>query len=845
MPESVVICEKAGQVKAIRAAVGSKFGVILPARGHILTLKEPDEVREDWKTWTAELLWPGQFYPKKPSPDTRDLLAAIRNAADGAKRIIIATDCDREGQLIGGEIVDYLRFSGKVYRAMYNAEDPKTIREAFEAMKPNEHYHGLYMAGQAREQADQITNLSLTRAATVTLRPPGAKGAIGIGRVKTPVLGIVCKRELEINNFKPQNMFEVDADTSVEDGRFILTCNKLPGSLMKEQEVDVEDEEDELQDGEEALAEADNMKGKILDERLARGLKEAALGHSGPISAKFEKKRQGPPKLFDLSAMQAACSAKFGWSGDHTLDVAQSLYAAPYHILSYPRAEAQHVPENNIPDVPTIVGALMQTGNFGRHSDLVAKPQVRRGKTGHFCDKALEGMSHYAIIPNVNSADTFSTVFPRLNADQKNLFNLVSRQYLAALAPDFEYRQTTVEMDVPWKGHNWSFRNSGRVPLVLGWKEILGGGGQGQENDFPQMKNGEAAKIDDAKIRTVTTKPPARYTEGSLIKVMKESWRLVDDPEKRARLKEAKGIGTSATRGDVIKGLFLQGQIARKGKQVMPTSGGLQLYDVLMRACPNVVDPARTAAWEMLFDYVEKGKLTAEDAVKKILSSTQKEINNIKGSDVQIDIGKTSKPTPKMIAAAKRIAERKGIKLPAGTVSNSATCRTFLEKHLGNRPKNADGTDAPFPPSEKQMEMAQGLADRMGSNIPEDALKSSKELSGWIDQAMKKAPPRAPSEKQLAFAERLSDEAGVSIPVSALKSSKELSSWMDDTMGKTPARPPSEKQIGFAKKIAEEKGIDLPEKVEADMKECSAFIDQHTGGGKKKSPQRKSSEPSY
>ncbi|MFX4300214.1 DNA topoisomerase [Pseudosulfitobacter pseudonitzschiae] len=844
MPESVIICEKASQAKAIKAAVGSRYGVVLPARGHILTLKEPDEVREDWKTWSSELLWPGKFYPKKPSPDTRALLAAIKAAADGADRIIIATDCDREGQLIGGEIVDYLRFSGKVYRAMFNAEDPKSLQKAFANLEPNEKFQGLYMAGQAREQADQTTNLSLTRAATVTLRTPGAKGAIGIGRVKTPVLGIVCKRELEIRNFKPQDMFEIDADTSVENGRFILTCSKLPGSLIKEQEIDPDDEDDELQDGEDALAAAESMKGRILDRRLADGLKGAAAGHSGPLSAKFEKKHQGPPKLFDLTAMQAACSARFGWTGDHTLDVAQSLYAAPYHILTYPRAEAQHVPENNIADVPAIVGALMGTSDFRKHAALVAKPQVRRGKSGHFCDKALEGMSHYAIIPNVNSADSFSTVYPRLNADQKNLFNMVSRQYLAALAPDFEYRQTTVEMSVPWKGHDWTFRNTGRVPLVLGWKEILGGGGQGQENDFPQMKNGETAKIDDVNIRTVTTKPPARYTEGSLIKVMKECWRLVEDPAKRARLKEAKGIGTSATRGEVVKGLFAQGQLARKGKQVLPSEGGLQLYDVLIQACPNVVDPARTAAWEMLFDSVEKGRMTAEDAVDKILKLTQKEINNIKGSDVRIEIGTASKPTPKMIAAAKKIAERKGIKLPAGTISNSGKCRTFLEEHLGNRPKNADGTDAPFPPSEKQMEMARSLADRMGSKIPEESLKSSKDLSGWIDQAMKKAPPRAPSEKQLAFAERLSDEAGVAIPVSALKSSKELSSWMDDTMGKAPARPPSEKQIGFAKKIAEEKGIDLPESVEADMKECSAFIDQHTGG-KKKTSNRRSSEPSY
>jgi hypothetical protein len=258
-----------------------------------------------------------------------------------------------------------------------------------------------------------------------------------------------------------------------------------------------------------------------------------------------------------------------------------------------------------------------------------------------------------------------------------------------------------------------------------------------------------------------------------------------------------------------------------------------------MQACPNVVDPARTAAWEMLFDFVEKGKLTAEEAVSKILASTQKEINNIKGATERIEIGGKSKPTPKMVAAAKKIAERKKIKLPPGTISDSGKCRAFLEEHLGQRPKNPDGSDAPYPPSEKQLEMAGGLSERIGEDIPEAALVSSKALSAWIDEAIKKAPPRPPSEKQLAFAEKLSDETGMSIPVAALQSAAELSTWMDKAKKKQPARPPSEKQLSFAKKIAEENGIDLPSDVETDMKACSGFIDKHMGGGKKTGRRKK------
>lgn len=783
MGKSVVICEKPSQAKAIKAAVGSRFGVVLPARGHILTLKEPDDVREDWKDWSATLLWPGKFYEKAPVPDARRFLNDIRAAAADADTIIIATDCDREGQLIGGEIVDYIGFCGTVKRAIFNAEDPKSLQESFANLHPNEKFHGLYMAGQAREQADQVTNLSLTRTATVTLKPPGQKGAIGIGRVKTPVLGIVCKREREILDFKPRDLFEIDAQVRVAAGELTLTCARLPASVVKEEEPDQVDEE--LEADEEALEAADPLRGRILKREHADGLAQAAKGFTGPISVKSERKRQGPPRLFDLTALQSAASARFGWTGDKTLSTAQSLYAT-HTVITYPRGEAQYLPENNIGDVPKLVSALTGLSPFRPHRPLLAKPEIRKGKTGHFSDKALEGMSHYAIIPNANTAETFGEVIPRLSADEARLFDLIARQYLAALAPDFEYRQTTVDMNLPWRGHDWSFRASGRVPLVLGWKEITGAAPlkEGEEEAlFPEIRKGETGEIRDAKVRTVTTKPPARYSEGALIKVMKEAWRLVDDPDKRARLKEAKGIGTPATRGDVVKGLLTQGQLMQKGKTLQPSQGGMALYELLMEIAPNVVDPARTAQWEMAFDFVEKGRMSAEDAVARILKETEVEVARIaSASGKQVAIGKGSKPTPKMVTAAKNVAERKGIKLPAGVITDSAKCRAFLDEHLGSRPAGEGGERAPSGPSEKQLALANSLSERTGMKIPEAALASSRELSVWIDAAMKKAPPRPPSEKQLAFAERLAEGAGIDLPEAARTDGKACSAFIDKQM---------------------------------------------------------------
>src|ERR671910_3897278 len=190
----VFIAEKASRARDTRAAIGDRHGRILPAEGHLLRLAEPEEVDPAWRRWSFTLLKPEGLYPTKldRGGNKAAKFEAIRQALRGASRVIIATDCDREGQLIGQEILEHLRFKGEVLRAMFTAQDPTTLRQAFSSLRPNADYRHLYAAAVARRQADQIFNLSLTRAATRALVPAGARGIIGIGRVKTPTLAIVC-----------------------------------------------------------------------------------------------------------------------------------------------------------------------------------------------------------------------------------------------------------------------------------------------------------------------------------------------------------------------------------------------------------------------------------------------------------------------------------------------------------------------------------------------------------------------------------------------------------------------------------------------------------------------------
>src|ERR1700694_167290 len=221
VPEQIVITEKTSQAKNVRAAVGSRYGEILPAEGHLFDLLEPEDVVPAWKRWSPILLRPKGLYGTRPAEGGNKAakLKVIREALRSAKRVWLATDCDREGQLIGQEILEHYGYRGEVRRVMFTAQDARTIRDAFAHSRPNSDHLALYQAAVARRQADQIYNLSLTRTATVTLAR-GARTVIGVGRVKTPTLAIVCKRELEIRNFVPRAYFEVVATANVAGGQF-------------------------------------------------------------------------------------------------------------------------------------------------------------------------------------------------------------------------------------------------------------------------------------------------------------------------------------------------------------------------------------------------------------------------------------------------------------------------------------------------------------------------------------------------------------------------------------------------------------------------------------------------
>jgi DNA topoisomerase-3 len=598
MADQIVITEKSSQARDVRAAVGSRYGTILPAEGHLIDLLEPEEVVAGWKRWSPILLKPDGLYGTRPATGGNKAakLAAIRQALRTARCVWLATDCDREGQLIGQEILEHYDYRGQVMRVLFTAQDPQTIRGAFTQARPNAEYARLYAAAVARRQSDQIYNLSLTRTATVILGR-GSRGVIGVGRVKTPTLAIVCKRELEIRDFVPVTYFEVVAVAQVASGTF-----KMRHAPPK----------------------------KILRRDIAESVAAAAVGFEGPLQVRVEDKRQAPPKLHDLPSLQKLCSARFGWPAAKTLEIAQELYDGEgKKIITYPRAEVRYLPESLIADVPRIVSGL-QVGQSFKNIPVPTPPIIRRGASGPFYDKGIEGASHHAVIPNVNAVDNLPTVWPRLSLDEKRLFDVIARAYLAALMPDFRYRQTTATLDV--KG--FPFKATGRQPIELGWRAAFPEWQPTEEKGdsaelLPPLSDGETAQLRDPIVETKETKPPPRYSEGTLIEAMQNAWRFVDDEILRDRLKEAKGIGTPATRAEIIGGLKKQEFLVIQGKTIVPTDTGLRLFGVLKDADPALVDPGLTAQLECLLDDVVVGKQEMIGAVDAVCDVAQRIIGKL------------------------------------------------------------------------------------------------------------------------------------------------------------------------------------------------------------------------
>jgi len=576
------ICEKPSQARDISRVLGVRqqgdgclIGqncIVTWCFGHLLEMASPDQYDASLKRWSLETLpiipecW--QLVVKK---EARKQFKVIQQLLKQASSVVVATDADREGETIAREILDQCRWHGPIQRLWLSALDDKSIRKALSNILPGQQTEPLYFTGLGRARADWLVGMNLTRAYTLIGRQQGHDGVLSVGRVQTPTLNLVVQRDLEIEAFKPSPYYVLTAEFEVANGRF--HAKWLPPETVT------------------------NTEGRCTNQQAAINVAQRIDKQVGTIvTATTELKLEPAPLPFDLSSLQQEASKRWGMSAQAVLDTAQALYET-HKALTYPRTDCPYLPMSQHGEAQQIVRSMIQ-------SDMSYQNLVKGINTGlvskAWNDKKIT--AHHAIIPTTSPTDT-----GRMNEQERKLYDLVCRRYLAQFFPFHEYEQTTITISVC----NESFRATGKTEKTAGWRVVHPSPSEADDKDpetkhpLPKVKQGSNAQVCGTDIKTQQTKPPARFTEGTLIATMKNIGKQIEDPALKKVLRDTSGIGTEATRAGIIETLVQRGFIKKQKKHVISTNTGRTLIAIL----PNEIkDPATTALWEQGLDDIAQGK---------------------------------------------------------------------------------------------------------------------------------------------------------------------------------------------------------------------------------------------
>jgi len=720
---TLILCEKFNQAKEVRQVLGDRHGKIAAASGHLLRLQTPNEIDPrwavPWTAWVPEAMLPGSgvygYAVAAEDPRRASLYGEL--AADLARHdtVIVATDPDREGQSIADEILIHAGWKGRALRALYNATDAATVEAAFRNLRDNADFRSQYHSAYARQNIDQIFGFSLTRLVTREFQRLGWAGRlvdgkrsakIGIGRVRSPIWGLICARETEIAAFVSRDYYEIALAIAGDAGATTLFHRPTP-------------------------------EDRIFDRVTADDLAAAASTWRGPVAVRHEAKARQPPRPADLPTLQKRASSLWGWKASRTLEVLQALYDT-HKIVTYPRSETRYLPESMAADAPALLAALKGLVPFDTYP--LAAPVIRTGKSGVFSDKALAKSSHHAVIPNVATAAAFGAAVARLSPDETRLFHLIAAFYLAAIGEPYEYDRTEISATVG----DVVFKAVGRVVRKLGWQAAFSDtDDEDDEEDgpegtrFPPFRDGDAAAASAAEVQVKTTQPPPRFTDGGIISEMEAIWKRVEDPVLAAKLKETTGLGTPATRDSFIVELERDGLIETRAKgQLVPTPDGLLLWGHLNECCPPLFDPAFTGQLEIALDDILHERRDYLSVIAEAAQIVQELIDRILAWTRDRKPIFDNPPSAAMVEAARKIAAAAGADLPADVATNYAACRAWLD------------ANASSDPSEGQVKFAQELALRLGEAVPADVLADRRRLTAWLDEAKARDDKRRTAEQK-------------------------------------------------------------------------------------------------
>ncbi|THF62074.1 DNA topoisomerase III [Pseudothauera rhizosphaerae] len=612
MSKQLIIAEKPSVAADIARALGgftkekdhyeSDQYVLSSAVGHLLELVVPDEYEVKRGKWTfAHLPVIPPRFALKPVEKTDDRLKLLtrlikRKDVDG---LVNACDAGREGELIFNYIVQHAKTDKPVRRLWLQSMTAQAIRDGFAHLRAAQEVEGLRSAAICRAESDWLIGINGTRAMTAFNSKTGGFHLTTVGRVQTPTLAIVVEREERIRKFKPRDYWELEAD-------FACAAGHYPGRWF--------DENFRKPEGDEHATAF-----RLWDKSKAEAIRTKCEGKQGTVSEEAKPSTQLSPLLFDLTSLQREANGRFGFSARVTLQIAQALYEK-HKVLTYPRTDARALPEDYLATVKDVLRTLPE--EYTPFAGEIAKQGWVRPNKRIFNNAKIS--DHFAIIPT-------GTLPKHLSEAEQKIYDLVTRRFLAVFYPAAEYRITTRITRI----ENEAFKTEGKVLVSPGWLTIYGKAAAVDEDEggSPQLvpiQAGETVCAEEIALKSLVTKPPARFNEATLLSAMEGAGKMVDDEELRAAMAE-RGLGTPATRAQIIEGLITEQYLHREGRELIPSAKAFSLITLLKGLGVNALtSPELTGGWEYKLARMERGELSREAFMGEIAEMAREVVERAK-----------------------------------------------------------------------------------------------------------------------------------------------------------------------------------------------------------------------
>ncbi|EAH7810534.1 DNA topoisomerase III, partial [Campylobacter jejuni] len=591
-----------GNYKSGEGYIQKGDNIVTWAFGHILELAKPEEYDEKYKLWKLEDLplpiKEFKYLPKKESKKQLKIICDLIHS-DKITSIVNCGDADDEGQILVDEIIQYSKTSKPVFRVLINDLTPKAVKEEIAKIKPNADFKGMSERGFARSQADWIVGINLTRAYTIMARKNGYEGILSVGRVQTPILSLIVNRDKEFENFKSINYYSLLGD-------FNINNNTIKARLKTED--------------------------KILDENLAKEIKESCENQNAKINLKIENKKEYPPLPYNLLVLQAECAKLFGFSPDKTLEITQIL-REKHKAITYNRSDCQYLPETMFEQAPNILNIIKENLNSNDEIQALIASSDLTIKSKAFNDANIS--AHYGIIPTQNKISS------QLTQDELVVYNLIAKRFIIQFFHPREYQTTTINLEVNQRIFTATQNKTTKSGFRSLWQNVDSEEEQENNendiNDLSILKNGDIAKCSLIQIEKKQTKPRPYYTMTTLLKDLNSVAKYVSDERIKKLLMEkdkdkkgeSGGIGTPATRSNHIKTLIEREyiEVSKDKKQIIKSTK--KGRDLIKLSPKSLITPDMTALWFEQQKMIEISELRREQFLEEITKEVISEIQRI------------------------------------------------------------------------------------------------------------------------------------------------------------------------------------------------------------------------